>query len=110
MVNDMRLINASRAIARVEEIPLLADKNQSFYEGCRYMQKRVLRIFHTSKTIDAEVVVRCKDCKHWKKGQFMGGNSIDDLEYGGSCPLARFARYESDFCSYGERKEADGNG
>jgi hypothetical protein len=49
-------------------------------------------------------VVRCKDCKHWKKGQFMGGNSIDDLEYGGSCPLARFARYESDFCSYGERK------
>ena len=97
----MRLINASRAIARVEEIPLLTDKNQSFYEGCRYMQKRVLRIFHTSKTIDAVPVVRCKDCKHFdeyfSKCYLFCDNEIEvQLEV------------ESDhYCSYGERKDGE---
>lgn len=42
-------------------------------------------------TVDAEVVVRCKDCKH---------------EFGGSCIICGFQkRKPDDFCSYGERKE-----
>ena len=97
MVNDMRLINASRAIARVEEIPLLADKNQSFYEGCRYMQKRVLRIFHTSKTIDAVEVVRCKDCRHATPSAHPNLVVCDVMR-------CEFGIMEDDFCSYGERK------
>ena len=52
-------------------------------------------------------VVRCKDCKHWKKGEFKGGDTKENLEWGGGCPLARFARYESDFCSRGERREGE---
>ena len=98
----MRLINASRAIARVEEIPILTDKNQSFYEGCRYMQKRVLRIFHTSKTIDAVEVVRCKDCVYFSHEKIMcnhEGNIILDIGK---------TAYPNDFCSYGERKDGDG--
>lgn len=44
-------------------------------------------------TVDAEVVVRCKDCKH---------------EFGGSCILCGFQkRKPEDFCSYGERKETE---
>ena len=58
-------------------------------------------------TIDAVPVVRCKDCKFWKKGDFQGGHSIDHMEWGGGCPYALFARYESDFCSRGERRSDD---
>lgn len=53
---------------------------------------------------DVVAVVRCKDCKHWKKQDFMAGNDRYHLEYGGFCPNGRFARYENDFCSYGERR------
>lgn len=39
----------------------------------------------------AEVVVRCKNCKH---------------EFGGSCIICGFQkRKPEDFCSYGERKD-----
>lgn len=42
-------------------------------------------------TVDAVVVVRCKDCKH---------------EFGGSCIICGFQkRKPEDFCSYGERKD-----
>lgn len=42
-------------------------------------------------TIDAEQVVRCKDCKHWVWPNTCGDEVI--------------TRYENDFCSRGERKE-----
>lgn len=58
-------------------------------------------------TIDAVPVVRCKDCKNWKKGDFQAGQSIDHMEWGGGCSFAQFARYESDFCSRGERRSDD---
>ena len=44
-------------------------------------------------TADAEVVVRCKDCRKFKT-------------YG--CRMV--ASGYDDFCSYGERKDGDGNG
>lgn len=65
----------------------------------------LVNLIEQAPTIDAVPVIRCKDCKHWKKGDFMGGDTPDNLEYGGGCPLVRFARYESDFCSKGERRE-----
>ena len=91
----MRLINGSSVVFRVEEIPIPTDKNQSFYEGCRYMQKRVLRILHTSKTIDAEVVCRCKDCERRNKSA-----DLTDTVY---CPWLKLQMRKDDFCSYGER-------
>lgn len=54
---------------------------------------------------DVVEVVRCKDCKHWKKGNFQAGNDLEHMEYGGSCNIVRFARYESDFCNCGERRD-----
>lgn len=55
-------------------------------------------------------VVRCRECKHWEKGGFQAGDDAMHLEYGGYCPYSRFARYESDFCSYGKREEGADNG
>lgn len=59
-------------------------------------------------TVDAVPVVRCGECKHWRKKDFQAGNDVDHMEFGGLCPNSRFARYESDFCSYGERRDSDG--
>lgn len=56
-------------------------------------------------TIEAEPVVRCKECKHWKPSGSKAGNSFSDMEYIGGCGFTNYFRRESDFCSYGERKE-----
>ena len=56
-------------------------------------------------TVAAVPVVRCKDCKHWKPGDSFGGNSLDDMQRIGRCPIVRFGRRENDFCCEGERKD-----
>ena len=56
-------------------------------------------------TIDAVPVVRCRECKHWKPSGSKAGNSFSDMEYIGGCEFANYCRRESDFCSYGERRE-----
>ena len=56
-------------------------------------------------TIEAEHVVRCKECKHWKPSGSKAGNSFSDMEYIGGCEFTNYCRRESDFCSYGEREE-----
>lgn len=55
-----------------------------------YMDAEILRAI---PTVDAEVVVHCKNCKH---------------EFGGRCIICGFQkRKPEDFCSYGERKEGE---
>ena len=54
---------------------------------------------------DVVEVVRCRDCKHWRKGNSMGGDDLDHLEYIGSCSFVRFARCESNYCEKGERRD-----
>ena len=58
-----------------------------------------------ASTIDAVPVVRCRDCQHWKPTGSKAGNSFSDMEYIGGCEFTNYCRRESDFCSYGERKE-----
>ena len=50
-------------------------------------------------------VVRCRECVHWKPTGSRAGNSFSDMEYIGGCEFTKYCRRESDFCSYGERKE-----
>ena len=98
----MRLISVGRVIGKVDEIPMLADKNQAFYEGCRYMKKRVLKILRTSKAIDAVEVVRCKDCVYFSNEKILcshDGNMVMNIGK---------VTYPNDFCSYGERKDGEG--
>ena len=56
-------------------------------------------------TVDAVEVVRCRECKHWKPSGSKAGNSFSNMEYIGGCEFTNYYRSESDFCSYGERKE-----
>ena len=59
-------------------------------------------------TVDAVEVVRCRECVHWKPTGSKAGNSFSDMEYIGGCEFTNYYRTESDFCSYGERKEGAG--
>lgn len=50
-------------------------------------------------TVDAEVVVRCKDCKHYDLGV-----CLKIYSDGNTHPEAWQSRRPEDFCSSGERK------
>ena len=65
----------------------------------------VQRAIERAPTVGSVEVVRCRDCKHWKPTGSKGGNSFSDMEYIGGCEFTNYYRRESDFCSYGERKE-----
>ena len=55
-------------------------------------------------------VVRCRDCKHWH--QHNGKDSGKPVGYGdckNPCGFNGIA-FEDSFCSYGKRKDGDGNG
>lgn len=56
-------------------------------------------------TIDAVPVVRCRVCKHYEMSVCL--KIYDD---GAASRYAWQERKPDDFCSYGERKDGDGNG
>ena len=89
----MRLINAYSAKEALE-YTLVGDE-ASMAE----------QIIDRQPTVDAVPVVRCRDCRHWKPTGSKAGNSFSDIEYIGGCEFTNYCRRESDFCSYGERKE-----
>ena len=76
-----------------------------------------LQVVAEAPTVDAVEVVRCRDCTYWgdEDGKLQGSdgvlfarckahNYLIDGRHTGWCPS------ENDFCSYGERKDGDGNG
>ena len=73
---------------------------------CRFWEALDMAV----KALDAVPVVRCRDCQHWKPSGSKAGNSFSDMEYIGGCEFTNYCRRESDFCSYGERKEGADNG
>lgn len=62
----------------------------------------LLRMIDQEETIDAEPVVRCKDCVSY-------GTSISGVPCEGYCKQLEYTtRKDGDFCSWGRRKnEAD---
>ena len=72
---------------------------------CRFLEALDMAV----KALDAVPVVRCRECKHWKPTGSKAGNSFSDMEYIGGCEFTNYCRRESDFCSYGERKEGADN-
>ena len=61
-----------------------------------YDTNAVLDSIDAQPTADAVEVVRCKDCKH-KDGM------------PGQPNIVCWQMHDDDFCSYGERKDGDGN-
>ena len=77
--------------------------------GEHYTAEDVIMMIKTAPTVDAVPVVRCRDCQHWKPTGSKAGNSFSDMEYIGGCEFTKYCRRESDFCSYGKRKEGADN-
>ena len=77
--------------------------------GEHHTAEDVIMMIKTAPTVDAVPVVRCRDCHHWKPTGSKAGNSFSDMEYIGGCEFTKYCRRESDFCSYGERKEGSDN-
>ena len=63
-----------------------------------------VKIINQFPAVNAVPVVRCRDCKHWYKETLF----CDYMQYGEA--QERVNWYADDFCSYGERKDGDGNG
>ena len=100
----MRLINRE-ALLSFEKM----DADLCATCGEHHTAEDVIMMIKTAPTVDAVPVVRCRECKHWKPSGSKAGNSFSDMEYIGGCEFTNYFRRESDFCSYGERKEgADG--
>ena len=103
MENEKRLIDAKAGKKVFSAIAQPAE-----YKGVIHM---VVPISEIDKlpTVDAVPVVRCRECMHWKPTGSKAGNSFSDMEHIGSCEFVYYCLRESDFCSYGERKDGDGN-
>ena len=99
--NEMRLIDANKLIKNGLRV------NYGFDDDGVLLIPigDVIRSIKMAKTVDAVPVVRCWECKHWKPSESKAGNSFSDMEYIGGCEFTNYYRRESDFCSYGERKE-----
>ena len=72
--------------------------------------KEVLQVVEDAPTVDAVEVVRCRDCK-W----YMPGDLFTDIMFchrlkKDNGKPAKYNYCADDFCSYGERKDGDGNG
>lgn len=94
-----RLIDADRALEIVYE---QATERPDAY----YLFDYAALILQEAPIVDAVEVVRCKDCKHWdSKTWFCDIHSKFEC-YGLSWNMFS----ANDFCSYGERKDGDGNG
>ena len=52
------------------------------------------------KAYEQGELIRCKDCKYWKKSELLGGDMICDYAY-----FHKYYRNADDFCSKAERKE-----
>ena len=95
--NEKRLIDANALISYMDE----CSKESRFRVYYGYAKSFI----DNAPTIDAVPVVRCRECKYWKHSGVKAGNSFSDMEHIGGCEFTKYYRRESDFCSYGERKE-----
>ena len=75
-----------------------------------YTKEDAIQCVKAIPAADVVEVVRCRECVHWKPIGSKAGNSFLDMEYIGCCDFTNYCRSESDFCSYGKRKEGDRNG
>ena len=91
----MRLIDGDK----LQEFPIRANRcdkehaNEHFINGI----ETVLEYAEQLPTVDAEVVVRCKGCKYYDRGECYHPRHERHLQ--------SICQEDDDFCSYGERKE-----
>lgn len=107
-VNDMRLIKADALIAQFHRDAMRLGGLEEPWD-----LSAIETEIESAPTIDAVPVVRCKDCKHSrglneKERLCVCDNALicknSEAHVDGWNPM-----WPDDFCSYGEKKEADSN-
>ena len=97
----MRIIDADALEKKLNErYDYLLDENGPYDHFTDGYEEAVSTV-EDFPTVDAEVVVRCKDCKHYDMGVCLKIYSDGNVH-----PEAWQSRKPEDFCSYGERREA----
>lgn len=106
MVNEKRLIDANaldeRFNKRIKWLRL--DMHDQYSLGLYHGAVTDKDLISEMPTVDAVEVVRCRDCKH---------RGTDDCIFhikGEPADEELLRKLDNDFCSYGERKDGDGNG
>ena len=64
-----------------------------------FKARDIFKAIHEQPAADVVEVVRCKDCRHYKKVYFCGETLYDCVSH-----LGMVGASPDDFCSYGERK------
>ena len=93
MANEKRLIDANALIAEYDRLHIGEPG-------------KARKLIADAPTVDAVPVVRCRDCKWY---QIRRWNDTKP-EYDCRKTHALLDVSPEDFCSYGERKDGDGNG
>lgn len=89
----MRLIDADRLSEAIY------DNVPAPYEDASWAKENCLAEIEAAQTVDAVLVVRCRECKH---------RGTDDCIFhikGEPADEELLLKLDNDFCSYGERKE-----
>lgn len=94
----MRLIDADALYAALMEESAVIARGTG--RNCLALAcKSVAAMVQDAPTVDAIPVIRCKDCKHFTPGRYVGD--------WGMCAVTRSAEPEYSSCFDGERKEND---
>ena len=93
----MRLIDGDK----LQEFPIRANHCDKEHANTHFINgiESVMEYAEQLPTVDAEVVARCKDCKHYDMGV-----CLKIYSDGNAHSAAWQERKPDDFCSYGERK------
>ena len=96
MASGKRLIDANRALEIVREQGIA-------HPNAYYLTNYTMAILQEAPTVDAVEVVRCRNCKY--------GDWDSEPDDAMVCMRTKdgFWRSGNDFCSYGIRKDGDGN-
>ena len=96
-----RLIDADKRIQEIKKIYCTGCDNYGGAKCRACWADDAMCLIDDATTVDAVEVVRCRECKYHKD------TSVTEYEH--CCLIGQTVRYD-DFCSYGERKDGDGNG
>lgn len=107
MATEKRLIDANVVLAK-KFTTGFSDASGNYYG---YADVVFADDIENAPTVDDVEVVRCKDCKYYYKDKIKGFICRHpELDYDIECYDHWINTNPDDFCSYGERKDGDGNG
>lgn len=92
------LIDRAALLADIEEAVIISGRFNETNAEIRGANKITHRI-KTAPAVDAVEVVRCKNCKDWKRHSGVASHSPT-----GVCFMFAETTLGEDFCSYGERR------